>query len=288
MNKKIIPLLLSLSFILTACGGGTTEPPHPKQTKIFHRILLPSTANPEDFKDAPEYNLYMSSYAGTDEPVESVNIQSKFSGDAILGVGNTKLIGFDKTKEYVDAADPKKFKYSYIYDEIFWVDGKIQIGKDEDKIMELARYSKSKGIKPGISIMPYVIFDDNFKMKDINSLDVLAIDIYPSIMPIKETKGCKYSENIYTSLLYCSQKKLRDLGYTGEIWYVYQAFGIHGEDLAESIERFNLQKKTIEDAPKLGIDGIIPFGYYLAQEAVDSEPILYQGYKSAIDSYVRY
>ena len=40
-------------------------------------------------------------------------------------------------------------------------------------------------------------------------------------------------------------------------------------------------------AKDIGIEGLIPFGYYMSQGALDSEPVLYQGYGSVIDEYVR-
>lgn len=288
MIKKIIPLLISTSFMLISCGGEPEKTETQKDIPKLESVLLPSNDSSFDLKDAPKHNIYMLSNKNQD-PKESVKIQSEFSDkDAILYFGNTKFIGFEKTKDYVDEADANKFKYAYVYDEVFWFDNKIQIGKDEDKILELAKYIKNKNMKTVVSIMPYVILDDKFNLKEINTYDVIAIDVYPSMMPTKDTKNCKYNENIYTNLLYCSQKKLHDLGYKGEVWYVYQAFGMHEENISSLIENLKIQRNTINEVHNFGITTVVPFGYYLSKEDIEAEPYLYQGYKSAIDSYVRY
>lgn len=284
MKKLILPILLTA--LLTACGGGGDDTPK-SSTKILQKVLLPASHNPEEYKNAPEYNLYM--FASDNADISSsVNAQSKFAGDAILFIGPTKSAGFSKSKEYIDTATQYgKFKYVYLYDELFWEDGKVDIGKNEDNVLEIAHYARSKNMKSALTIMPSIILGDNFKLKDINSYDAIAVDVYPSIIVSTYTNGCKYNENLYTNLLYCSQKKLRDMGYTGQVWYVYQAFGINGEDPKTLIEKFKLQKETINSAKDIGIEGLIPFGYYMSQGALESEPVLYQGYGSVIDEYVR-
>ena len=308
MIKKIASLILTV--ILASCGGGGGDSPQlssvtistppqlsldiiPVSPKKMTKVFLASSENPEDFKNAPEHNLWFSFMAdGNSDPSELVKVQAKSKIDTILWMGETKTIGFSSSKQYIDeAAKYSNFKYAYIYDEIFWENFgenfKISIGEKEDSILEISDYAKSKGLKPIITLMPSVLLSDNFKMKSINTYDVIAIDIYPSIIVNEYTAGCKYNDNLYTNLLYCSQKKLRNFGYKGEIWYIYQAFGINGENTQEVIKKLQLQKETINIAQQIGIDGIVPFGYYLSKKITDAEPHLYQGYGSVLDQYVR-
>lgn len=290
MNKI---LLIILTVFLASCGGGgdTSVVITPQKqpiviSKDMQKLFLPSTDNPEDFKDNYEYSLYMSTNDNP-YPYISVQEQSKFKGDAMLWLGFTKKLGFTKSKEYIDLANPNKFKYAYIYDEVFWEDGKNSIGENEENILEIARYAKEKGLKPVITIMPSVILSDDFKLKDINVYDIIAIDVYPSIIVSKDTKGCSYNNNLYTNLLYCSQKKLKNLGFKGQVWYIYQAMGLHDQALGNLIDGLKLQQETLNTAKDIGIDGLVPFGYYLSEAAIKEEPLLYQGYGSAIDKYVK-
>ena len=40
---------------------------------------------------------------------------------------------------------------------------------NEDNVLEIAHYARSKNMKSALTIMPSVILGDNFKLKDINS-----------------------------------------------------------------------------------------------------------------------
>ncbi len=49
-KTKILSIILTA--FLASCGGGN-------QSSYINKLLLPSSTNPEDYKDAPEYNAYL-------------------------------------------------------------------------------------------------------------------------------------------------------------------------------------------------------------------------------------
>lgn len=291
MKKKNLAILLSI--FLVACGGGQNQVNKNQNgliTNVQEKLILQSS----DLTPISEtwQTITMLTTRSILTVQESINQQIANPGRLMLWAGFTKGEGFGNFKDYVDlAAQTNRFEYAYIYDELFWENinntAQTAIGYNEDAVLEAAKYAQSKNLKPAIVILPNVILDEKFALKEINTYDTIGIDVYPSILVTKDTGTCKYNDNVLTNLLYCSQKKLRDLGFTGKIWYVYQAFGIKGEDNKVFIDNLNLQKETIADSANF-IDGIAPFGLYLGNDELIKEPYLIPGKNSDFENLVNF
>lgn len=224
-------------------------------------------------------------------PITGIAHQSQLPGQVIMWAGFTKGIGFSQFYPMVDEAIKyPNFTHTYVYDEVFWNGSGIQIGLDEPQILAAARYSTSKGLRPVIVILPDVIMDVAFALTDINAYAVIGIDLYPSIRPVGpgQIGTCKFnqSSSYYTNLLYCSTIKLRAMGFTGEIWYVYQAFGLTFEPVQSFQANLEIQKATIEMSIQLGQTGIVPWGLYLGAAEIQAEPYLYPLHGTSLEPLV--
>lgn len=138
----------------------------------------------------------------------------------------------------------------YVYDELFWQDRHT-----EAEVVAAARQTKAAGFYTLITMLPESVLSNT--LSDPNAFDVIGIDIYPTLGIDWDTRGCTYNNNLYTTMLYCASKRLREQGYTGEIWYVFQNF-----DLAQMTpEQKKAQDETIMAAPSLGITGIVAYSF---------------------------
>lgn len=283
---------LCLALIVVACGGGEGKNPatEDKQSFTFRDYKEKGVYLSSDLESAKEHWITLSLQPTYDlTPEQSINIQASVPGRLILFAdqGKNKLAPYDDFFNYVDlaAANPR-FEYVYVYDELFWDGAKDTIGWREDDVANASNYARSKGIKAIVDILPYTILNPDFKLKNYNAFDVIAINLYPSMMVNKETHGCKYNNNLYTNILYCSQKKLRDSGFRGEVWYVYQAFGLTSDSPQELESNFKLQQETIKIAPSFDISTVLPFGLYLGKEELNAEPYLIPGKGSSFEALV--
>lgn len=237
------------------------------------------------------------------DPVQSVRRQAALGGNVILWIGG-------KTDEVVrnfptliaEAAKYPNMTHVYLYDELFWSsDLKIEIGLHEDLVLEGARIAHAAGLKTVVTILPDVILDPRFALKDINAFDGISIDVYPSIRISNDLHGCTVQGNLYEQLLACSVQKLRAMGFVGQIGYIYQAFGLHPANSklvsaaahagtisalrkkfspAQSTDdlqtQLTLQRHAIDNAAALGADAVMPWGLYLGAPEIEREPYLYQ------------
>lgn len=210
--------------------------------------------------------------------VKSVAMQAALTGPVILWInGKTEEVVqrfpalIQETLKYVD-----KFPWVYLYDELFWNGSAyaIEIGRHESEVLEGARIAHAKGLSTVITIMPDVILSPRFALKDINAFDGIAIDVYPSIRPtVPDLNGCRFSDNYLKNLVYCSAQKLRAMGFKGKIGYIYQAFGIDGEDEEVLLKNLLLQREAVQDAELLGASAVMAWGLYLGAPELAKEPI---------------
>lgn len=140
-------------------------------------------------------------------------------------------------------------KWVYVYDELFWKDT-----HPEQEVVDAALALQAKGLLTAVSILPEIVLSPEFKLLNPNAYNVIGIDIYPSLGIDWNTQGCKYNDNLYTTMLKCSIDKLRTMGFTGEIWYIYQDFQLDDKRLV-------LQKETIAAAPGLGATGLVAYRF---------------------------
>lgn len=275
----------SLAFSLVACGGGGDSATQSfnfsayKEKAIYlSSDLEPATEGWATLSLQPTYGL---------TPEQSILAQANVPGKAILFAGHNKVTPYKEFFTYVDLASVNpRFEYVYVYDELFWTGGKDEIGWREDEVINASAYVRSKGMKAMVVILPYTILNPEFVLKDYNAFDAIAIDVYPSAVVNNDTHGCKYNDNLYTNLLYCSQKKIRDAGFKGEVWYVYQAFGLTSDSKQQLESNLKLQQETIKTAPSFGISTVLPFGLYLGKEELKAEPYLIPGKGSSFEKLV--
>lgn len=223
-------------------------------------------------------------------PSTSVPAQAAQQGDVILWPGFTKGIGFSGFPAMLaEAVNHPNIKYVYVYDEVFWNGTAIQMGLDEVAINQAADQAHAAGLQTVITILPDVILDPAFAMTAINKFDVISIDVYPTIRPTSTVGNYpNIYPNILSDLLYSSIQRLRQLGFLGRIWYIYQAFGMHSKTDFELTSAFDLQIETLNACEAMGVEGIVPFGFWLGPDEISREPDLFQGYGTGYEIQLRY
>jgi hypothetical protein len=252
-------LMLAAAVALASCGGGGSDSSPTAAYPV--RALVNQTAS---VVAAPQFNVsFFWPDAGTADPAASVALQASYPGDVGIVTPNTKANGFADFDQWVAAASAhSNVKYFYVYDEVFWKGNVIAIGADEEGINAAARAAHAAGYLSTVTIMPNVVLAPDFKLQAPNDLDVIALDLYPQLVLDTSTHGCAYDANPYTTMLYCSVQKLRAQGYTGQIWYVPQAFEVTTQDHAQFLAQLKQQQETIAIAPSFGVTGIAPYGLY--------------------------
>lgn len=224
---------------------------------------------------------------------QSVAEQSKQPGDIVLWTGDTKDEGFENFKAFIDeACQYAGIRYVHVYKEMFWENpGFLALGARESQIASAANYAKVKGLEPIISLMPDVILNPDFSLKRINVYSAILIIDYPSINPTIRLNdmvvACSYSKNLTTNLLYLSVQKLRALGFVGEVWYIFQAFGLSTLTSDVLTRDFLQQCETIEDAKNIGVTLVIPYGLYLGDSDLEANPALFQGKGTIYEALIR-
>ncbi len=266
MIKRVVVFFLML--LMMGCSGSVTAKP-------INVCVQPS--------DGPVYMQGCDASVLTSnvfDPVANVAHQAKVAGPMVLWTGKkanwnqtvqqfTALV--DESKKYGN-----KFEWVYLYDEIGWCPNSGLCWFDhEDTVLAGAAYAHSKGLKTLVTILPDVILDPRFKLKDINAYDGISIDVYPSIRPTKPDFGsCKFSDNELENLFYCSAQKLRSLGFTGQLGYIFQGFGIRGESHDHRMFYLIKQRQAIENASAMGATAVMSFGKILGAVEQQEEPFL--------------
>lgn len=129
----------------------------------------------------------------------------------------------------------------YIYDELFWAGNAVYIGLDDLRVRQIAYQVQATGRKTAITILPQVILDHGFKLTTPSAFDIIGVDIYFDngiTDPIAVLRACV--------------QKLREIGYTGEIWFVYQGWDLTPEQKAQIA-------MAIEIAPSFGVTGLVEY-----------------------------
>lgn len=263
-------------------------------------LLLVGTVHAAPLKIMVQPSDRVESVAGYDaqiqpvtetDPVKSVRQQAKLQGPVILWAGAkqqwAQTVANFPTLITEAAKYPGKFPAVYLYDEAGWCDSLCWFDH-EDTVLQGAALAHSVGIKTVVTILPDVILDPRFNLKDINAFDGISIDVYPSIRPTEpDFKGCKFSNNNLENLFYCAAQKLRAKGFTGKIGYIYQAFGLTGETDAQRIEYLTRQKQAINNAEAMGADFLIPWGGYLGTGELEREPNLVPFFGTKFECFVK-
>lgn len=295
MKRKILGALLTSLLLAPAISQAKIPIP----PNIPNRLLI----LPSDPIKYPEnwQNVSARIPKNAMTPLESVNWQAEIPGRLVLVPGNARELGdLSFHKKSIDIASKnKRFEYAYIYDELFWTGKNNQIGLYENEVLNLSSYAKSRGMKPIVTFIPTVVLDPQFKLQNINAFDVIALDPYPLFndlnkIGLDQVPGCKYGDgsNILSNILYCSSQKLKQMGFRGKLWYLYEGFGsstLSNEEQIKLSNNFKVQQQqTIRDADKMGFDGISPYGIYLGSQEIRSEPFLVEGASSNFADLVNF
>lgn len=249
--------LLVLAVLLSGCGGGGYD----VRMMVAWDATAPAEAGFDSSTSPPALDA-----------AQSIASQLQAPGDLMLQVPGAKEGNYGPALAHlIEATRHPRFKWVYVHDELFWTRERgIVIGHLEPQVTEAARYVKAHGLKSAVSILPEVVLHPDFRLADPGAFDVIGIDVYPSMGVDWNPRGCRYSENLYSTMLHCAIRRLRALGFTGEVWYIYQSFGLHGD--AQLAQRLAMQRITIEEAPLMGVTGLVSWGYTYSSPA---EPELF-------------
>lgn len=254
--KNMIAAALALALV--ACGGGGDEP-MPQPRRLGQEVL----------QELPAYRHQLMVKTG-------VELQVTKAGDVGVILPYHDVSGVTRA-----LADNPQANWMYVADEMFFTGTAIQIGWMEAEITAAAREAKAAGKFTTVTILPEVILTPGFALKDMGAFDAIGLDLYPSLGLGFDPRGCTYNANPYTTLLFCAGRRLRELGYAGELCYVYQAFATTGDPLLR--EKMRLQREAMMDAAAMGADCLVGWGY-------DIDPQVYAplvpGQGSDIDALV--
>jgi hypothetical protein len=273
-------LAIALLLAVASCGGGASVSADPAYAEKMMVRLGADAPVPAE----PGYTLYGTTTV-TNDVQQSVALQASAPGDVMLMLGwVTREQGFDAVPRYLEAArQHQNIRWAYLYDELFWENMVVSIGAHEADVIDAAAQAHAAGFKAAITIPPVVLMDPAFRLAQPNAFDVIGIDVYPAGRMAPLAAGCATSSNPFTDLLACSVKRLRAAGYTGQIWFVFQAFNdTETPSLAAALAQ---QRETIAAAPALGVDGLVSFGYYDEHASMLTPPLI-QGHGSPIQSLV--
>jgi hypothetical protein len=232
----------------------------------------------------PGYNASVATTMTRNVRASTALQASNGGAGVLLTVGAAKDAVLRSLPAYL--AEARKYpviKGVYLYDELFYEDGRIAIGAKEDRLLRNAALVRAAGLRSAVTVLPEVVMDPRFRLKQPNAFDIIGIDIYPSLGAGWDLHGCTHNANLYTTALRCSLQRLRSIGFTGEVWYVYQAFGDR-EDA--QLEAHGLaQQETIGEALSFGVTGLVVWGLY-DDSHTNLLPPLYPGAGTAVQPYV--
>ncbi len=265
-----------LDNFLSKSPGGQDQPPMlagaaagPAPT-VMQRICL----QPSDriVNQAP-CDVQIQPITETDPPV-SASRQAQLGPNVMLWIGGKTQAVVNRFPALIEAAKRyPSIKSVYLMDEWGWDGERVQIGLYESEVLWGADIARAAGLQTVISIPPQVVLSPDFKMRDINKFDLIAIDPYPS-SGIVSSPGCTFDGNPISTMLYCSRAKLLAQGYRGRVGYIAQGFAIATTAPLETLRQLMLQKATIDKAPAMNIDAFMSWGVYLSLPEIAAKPYL--------------
>lgn len=252
-----------ITFFLCGCGGAGEEP-----------VLKKAFINPSDaiLAEADSYDLRI---AVTEDPnpATSIAYQNTQPGDIIAWPGRTNVNGFGNWAAILDeVVKYPRMKYIYLYDELGLGEGGVYDLSDQTAVLAASAQARERGLKTIVTYVPHAILNPAFTLGIVNGVDIIAVDIYPNV-PIPYTVPAVYG-NPYKDYLLACITKLRAMGFSGEIWYIYQAFSLTTNDPVWFQAELVKQRAAIDDALGIGAAGVIPFGLYLGAAELGREPNL--------------
>lgn len=260
-------LALAIAVLVSGCGGQVTAKPVNICMQPSDRLEVMRGC------DATVWTI------NEPDPVKSVALQSSIPGPVVLWPGHRRdwaasVANFPKLIAEA-AKHPGKFPWVTVFDEPGWCADRLCYWAEEDLVLQGVELAHANGIKALITVMPDIILDPRFKLKDINAFDGIAIDVYPSVRPtVVDFGACRWNDNHTANLFYCSAQKLRSLGYKGVIGYMPQGFGLKGDTHAHRMQYLTEQRYVMNNAAAMGADAQMVFGCHLGVPEIANEPNL--------------
>lgn len=230
------------------------------------------------------YNAYSITTDYTN-PAAATAQQATAPGLVMLTVGPHQDTTFTYLAGHLAAAASyPNIQWVYVYDEFGWNGSSIDVVTGYAAIVAASAQVRAAGLLSAITCLPEVIVSSAFAASvDPNQFDVIGVDIYPSLGAGWDMNGRTYNSSRTQTALKCSVDALRDLGFTGQIWYVYQAFGVTTDTAL--IAHLSEQVETIRLATSLGAQGLVSYGLYDDTGTNLTAP-LYAGSGTGIEQYV--
>ena len=256
-----------ITYFLCGCGGGGPggAVPVPRLKTAF---LNPS----DEIIPTSGYDFRMSVSENPDM-VAAVAWQATQPGAIMASGGRTNVTGFGQWSAFLaEVAKYPAMTHAYVYDELGWKGGVYDLS-DQTAALAASTQARAQGLKTIVTYMPEVILNPGFTLGVVNGFDIIAVDVYPNVT-VPYTVPDTYPGNRYSNVLKASIDKLRVMGFTGEIWYVYQAFDVVGNDPVWFNAQLVLQRATIDTCLSMGCTGVLPFGMYLGAAELAREPWL--------------
>jgi hypothetical protein len=271
-------VLLAIALLaLVGCGGGGTSAP---ATPVYQVKMMARLAHIGAVPAEPGFNASVMTPGAVTAIDDSVEQQASAPADVALTIGAAKSLDFSTLPAYLQAAaSHSNVRWVYLYDELYWT-GSVQLGLGADQVERAVGVIHAAGKLAAVSILPDVILAPGFEL--LPGLDVIVVDVYPAARPNASFANCP-GNNPYSAALACSVHRLRALGYTGQIWYAYEAFG--DVDVPDLASKLTQQRQTIAAAPALGVSGLVAFGFY-DDTHTNLLPPLYPGHGSPIEPLV--
>lgn len=273
MTTRLRALALFSFLAISACGGGTSDTPaaaQPLRTGYSTHVMVRSAEYAT--RPAPGFDASVTfAWGATAE--ESVALQLRAPGRIMIfppvQKGGADL---DMVEAYAAAAAAHRYRveWVFVYDELFWEwapsgDATVQLGAFERQAIDAAAVVRRHGLKTAITISANVLLSPGFTLREPNAWDVIGVTLYPSARSVYGASGgadCAASPSLYKAWLKCSVQSLRDAGFTGEIWYVFQSYVPEGGEPGLA-EQLHLQYEAILAGPEMGVAGIASFGYLI-------------------------
>lgn len=254
-------------------AGAATYPPMKMMVRLAHAGNVPA-----------ESGFNASAITPDVQDAAHVANQASFPGDVMMTIGSYQQTSFPNLSTYLsNAASYPNIKWVYLCDELGYHNGAYDLNQWQS-FTTTAGQIQAAGLKTAVTIIPEVIMQSGFTLGDFSKFDVIGLDYYPS-GGIDPNVFSYLDRNPAINALKNAINKLRNMGFTKDIWYAYQSYGHSGDpDLCAKLIQ---QVEAIRAANGLGITGLVSYGYY-DESGTNLTAPLYGGSGTPLASLMKY
>lgn len=203
------------------------------------------------------------------DPVKSVARQAALGGPVILWIGRNRsdaeraeTIANYPTLIAEAAKRRDVFQWVYAFDEMNLCPTGPCLGRDDALVHQATQIAHAAGLRTIVTITPSVVMTPGFVLPDS---DAISMDEYPATLDLSvNLQGCRFDGNPLSDQWFCAKKKLRAMGFTGMVGYVWQAFGLIGQSDASLYWQLLAQRQTINSAEAMGADAVMAYDCHLS------------------------